>query len=173
MQTNVTPAQLDLDRITQEIAKSWKLSYTVCSAVIREYLLRTRKYSVPTGETKVPSVSVLSLEQAAPAKQEELPVKPTIPSPEEVKFHEVIVRATEVLAEHAVITVPETVVATDTEVKQTKSERIRQMYNTGMTVGKISKALKSNYSYVWAVVDTYKAILERQKLEAEQNKQQA
>ena len=34
----------------------------------------------------------------------------------------------------------------------TKSDKIRRMYDGGMTVGAISKELHSNYSYVWAVV---------------------
>ena len=33
-----------------------------------------------------------------------------------------------------------------------KSDKIRRMYDEGMTVGAISKELHSNYSYVWAVV---------------------
>lgn len=37
-----------------------------------------------------------------------------------------------------------------------KSTLIRSMWDTGKTIGEISKELNSNYSYVWTVVEKYR-----------------
>jgi transposase len=48
-------------------------------------------------------------------------------------------------------------------VTDSKSDKIRSMWDNGMTVGQISKELNTNYSYVWTVVEKYRK-------EQEQNK---
>lgn len=38
----------------------------------------------------------------------------------------------------------------------TKADKIRNLYDDGLTIGEIAKQLNTNYSYCWSVVDEYR-----------------
>lgn len=42
--------------------------------------------------------------------------------------------------------------------RDTKSQRIREMYQSGMSISQISKELQTNYNYVWMVVNKMKEV---------------
>lgn len=188
MQTNQSATQLELDRIVSEVASAWKISYVACSGIIREYLYKAGVVLVPDDQGKIAMTMIPSPVLTAPnltfPLTEEIAPAPAVVTEQ---FMEVLTAAVQhivpvlELVEEVAVTVEEVVVVvedrpsipnapwvTDPAEKTTKSEQIRLMFDQGMSVGKISRELKSNYSYVWAVVDTYKAVMARQKAEGEQ-----
>lgn len=198
MQINQSATQLELDRIVDEVAGLWKLSYVACSGIIREYLVKAGQVVVLDGEksalTMIPSpvlvmpdlvypivednasapvVATEAFIEALTTAVQHIPLVPELEAvPEIEEIPELVVSP--VTIEQVAITaeddlrpcIPNVPFSADPTEKTTKSERIRQMFDQGMSVGKISRELKSNYSYVWAVVDTHKAVKAR--LAAEQ-----
>jgi len=194
MQTIQSATQLELDRIVDEIASLWKMNYVVCAGIIREYLVKAGVVKATDDEkvavTLIPSPVLTMPDLTVPTAQEvveETIVLSTSPISTGVseKFMEAITAAVEfvlpipeLVEEQVAVAVevapvedprpciPNVPLPADPTEKTTKSEIIRQMFDQGISVGKISRDLKSNYSYVWAVVDTYKAVLARQKAES-------
>jgi len=39
---------------------------------------------------------------------------------------------------------------------ETKADKIRELWDDGMTIGDIAKELETNYTYCWSVVDKYR-----------------
>jgi transposase len=58
---------------------------------------------------------------------------------------------------------------TGTEIRKTertsKSDTIREMFDSGMKVGEIAKNLNSNYSFVFSVVKKYKESKQNKKIQ--------
>ena len=182
MQNIQSATQPELDRITEEVATLWKMSYVVCSGIIREYLVRIGATNIipspvlfapeafaPITEEIVTTPLVVSeafIEALTTAVQHILPAQELEEEPELVEEQITTEQVAVTVEEDPKPCIPNVPLSADPTEKTTKSERIKQMFDQGMSVGKISRELKSNYSYVWAVVDTHKAVKAR--LAAEQ-----
>lgn len=68
----------------------------------------------------------------------------------------------QVCKKHAEV-VEDGVFSTQEPDKQTKADKMRELWDEGKNIGEIAKQLNANYSYVWSVVDTYRR---RQELDA-------